>query len=58
MVADARLGDAHRALPEVGADQYVRLWLGAAVRAFVDAAPPGRPLLEIMAALDVAGKGL
>jgi hypothetical protein len=24
----------------------------------VDAAPPGRPRLEIMAALDVAGKGL
>lgn len=58
IIADARLSDAHRALPEVGADQYVRLWLGAAVRAFVEAAPPGRPLGEIMVALDAAGKGL
>nr|WP_241489463.1 TetR/AcrR family transcriptional regulator [Leucobacter celer] len=58
IIADARLGDAHRALPEVSADQYVRLWLGAAVRAFVEAAPPGRPLGEIMVALDAAGRGL
>lgn len=58
LTADARLGDAHRALPEVDNDLYVRLWLGAAVRAFVEAAPPGRPLAEVMAALDAAGKGL
>ena len=54
---DPLLGAAHRALPDVGADEYVRLWLGAAVRAFVEAAPPGRSPERIMAALDAAGKG-
>lgn len=57
LIADTRLGDAHQSLPEINADHYARLWLGAAVRAFVDAAPPGRPLAEIMSALDAAGKG-
>lgn len=54
---DARLGDAHRTLPDIDADEYVRLWLGAAVQAFVAAAPPGRTPAEIRAALDAAGRG-
>lgn len=57
ILTDARLGDAHRALPDIDADEYVRLWLGAVVRAFVDAAPAGRPLTEIRAALAAAVKG-
>ncbi|MGO2171114.1 MAG: TetR/AcrR family transcriptional regulator [Micrococcaceae bacterium] len=55
---DPRLGKAYWGLPDVGADEYVRLWLGAAVRAFVAAAPPGRSPEQIRAALDAAGKGL
>jgi len=54
---DTRLGAAQSALPEIDADEYVRLWLGAVVRAFVDAAPPGSSTTEIMAALDAAGRG-
>ncbi|WP_199907998.1 hypothetical protein [Actinomyces sp. Marseille-P3109] len=54
---DPRLGEAHHALPDVGADEYVRLWLGAAVRAFVEMAPPGRSAAQIRAALEAAGKG-
>ncbi|MGO1840046.1 MAG: hypothetical protein ACTH2J_08290 [Candidatus Microbacterium stercoravium] len=57
LLGDRVLGDAHRALPEVDADSYVRMWLGAAIRGFVEAAPPGRSTTEIMAALDAAGKG-
>lgn len=58
ILADATLGEAHRELPDIDADEYVRLWLGAAVRGFVEAAPPGRPPAEIRAALAAAGKGL
>lgn len=58
IVGDEILGAAHRSFPELDMDDYVRLWLGASVRAFVDAAPPGRPVAEILAALDAAGKGL
>lgn len=58
MLDDERLGPAQAALPEVGADEYVRLWLGAAIRGFVEAAPPGRPVAEIRAALRVAGEGV
>ncbi len=57
MLADARLAEAHRDLPEVSSDEYVRLWLGSVVRGFVEAAPPGRSLVEIMAALRAAGEG-
>ncbi|MDR2294555.1 MAG: TetR family transcriptional regulator [Microbacterium sp.] len=56
LLADARLGVAHRVMPEVSADEYVRLWLGSVVRGFVSAAPPGRSLVEIMAALRAAGE--
>lgn len=58
LLADARLGEAQRALPDVDADEYVRLWLGAAARAFVELAPPGRSPAQIRAALDAAGRGL
>lgn len=54
---DPLLGEAHRLLPAFDADEYVRRWLGAAVRGFVEAAPPGRSAQEIWAALDAAGKG-
>ncbi|GAA2464131.1 TetR family transcriptional regulator [Actinocorallia cavernae] len=57
LLADARLGAAHRALPTITPDEYVRMWLGAAIRGFVKAAPPGRPLHEIRAALLAAGEG-
>jgi AcrR family transcriptional regulator len=57
ILADARLGRAHRTLPEIQADEYVRLWLGAAIRGFVDAAPPGRPVDEVLAALRAAVEG-
>lgn len=53
---DASLGEAHRALPEIDADEYVRLWLGAAIGGFVDAAPPGRSTAEIRTALSTAGR--
>ncbi|WNI27777.1 hypothetical protein [Streptomyces sp. ITFR-6] len=55
--SDTRLGEAQRALPTIDADEYVRLWLGAAIRGFVEAAPPGRPVDEIRAALRAAGEG-
>ena len=51
---DAALGEAHRMLPAFDADEYVRLWLRAAVRGFVAAAPPGRSAQEIWAALRAA----
>lgn len=55
---DPQLGEAAWGLPDIDSDEYVRLWLGAVVRAFVDAAPPGRSPEEIREALDAAGKGL
>ncbi len=58
VLADDRLGEAHRALPETDPDDYVRLWLAGAIRGFVDAAPPGRPVAEIVADLRAAGEGV
>lgn len=58
LLADEQLAHAHQDLPEVDADEYVRLWLGSVVRGFVAAAPPGRSLTEIMAALRAAGEGV
>lgn len=57
ILADPRLAAAHRALPEVDTAEYVRMWLGAAIQGFVVAAPPGRPLEEVRAALVAAGEG-
>jgi len=58
LLADARLGRARRGLPDIDADEYVRLWLAGAIRGLVDAAPPGRPVAEIVAALRAAGEGV
>ncbi|MBP6683890.1 MAG: TetR family transcriptional regulator [Leucobacter sp.] len=57
ILADPRLAAAHLALPEVDTGEYVRMWLGAAIHGFVAAAPPGRPLEEVRAALIAAGEG-
>ncbi|MFC7109127.1 hypothetical protein ACFQQB_57255 [Nonomuraea rubra] len=57
ILTDSRLADAHRKLPDIGAEEYVRLWLGAAIRGFVEAAPPGRPVDEIRSALRATGEG-
>lgn len=54
---DPQLGEASWGLPDIDSDEYVRLWLGAAVRSFVEAAPPGRTPEQIRAALDDAGRG-
>lgn len=56
LLADTALGPAVRSLPDVGDDDYVRLWLGAAVRGFVASAPPGSSAHQIRAALDAAEK--
>lgn len=54
--ADARLGEAHRGLPEMDSDTYVRLMLTGAITGLVSVAPPGRPTEEIIAALRAAGE--
>ena len=56
ILGDPRLAGAHLALPDIDTEEYVRMWLGAAIRGFVDAAPPGRSLDEVRAALHAAGK--
>lgn len=53
---DPRLARSHRDLPEVDADEYVRMWLGAAIRGCVTAAPPGTTLPDMRAALHAAGE--
>lgn len=56
LLGHAELGDPHRALPEVVHTDYVRLVLTAAIRGLVDAAPPGRPVPAIVAALSADGE--
>ncbi len=58
LLADAALGDARRALPEVDADEYARLWMTAAISGCVAAMPPGLPVPETVAALRAAGEGV
>lgn len=58
LLADDRLGVAHRALPAVTSAEYVRLVLTAAIRGLVEAAPPGRPVAEVIAGLHAAGEGV
>lgn len=53
---DPRLEVAHRDLPVIDNDEYVQMWLGAAIRGFVTAAPPGVTLTEMRAALHAAGE--
>ncbi|MGY5765041.1 TetR/AcrR family transcriptional regulator [Brachybacterium sp. DNPG3] len=52
--ADLRLDPAHRVLPEVDSAQYARLMLTVVAQGLVAAAPPGRPVAEVVAALDAA----
>ncbi|MCD0453203.1 TetR/AcrR family transcriptional regulator [Actinocorallia sp. API 0066] len=51
LLADTRLGPAHLGLPQVSTEDYVRLLLAASIRGLVSAAPPGRPVNEIVADL-------
>lgn len=47
----AELGVAHRDLPQIDMEDYVRLVLTAAIRGLVAVAPPGRPVDEVLADL-------
>jgi AcrR family transcriptional regulator len=49
---DARLDPAHEGLPEVDPAQYARLMLTVVAQGLVTAAPPGRPVAEVIAALE------
>lgn len=52
LLADARLEPAHQDLPQVTPAEFSRLVLTAAVQGMVAAAPPGRPVAELIAALE------
>lgn len=58
LATDPQLAAAFRALPTVDPEEYAGMWLGCMVRAFVDAAPPGRPVDQIRAALNAAVEGV
>lgn len=51
LARDSRFGGAHSALPPVTAEVFSRLVLTAAIRGLVAAAPPGRPVAEVVAEL-------
>lgn len=51
LLADARLGPAHADLPRISTPDFVRLLLAASIRGLLSAAPPGRPVHEIVADL-------
>ncbi|ORA14500.1 TetR family transcriptional regulator [Mycobacterium asiaticum] len=53
---DERLGAAHLGLPELSSSQYVRLLLAASIRGLVGEIPPGRPIMEVVAAHTAAGE--
>ncbi|MFJ4770798.1 TetR/AcrR family transcriptional regulator [Streptomyces uncialis] len=53
LVSEGVLSKAHTDLPDVSFADYFRLVVTAYIRGLTDAAPPGRPLVEVMAALDV-----
>ncbi|MFJ2617804.1 TetR/AcrR family transcriptional regulator [Glutamicibacter sp. NPDC087344] len=55
---DTELAEAHQQLPDITPDEYVRMWLGAAVAGFIAAAPPGRSVSEIRNALHAATEGV
>lgn len=55
---DEFLGPAHHALPAVNSSEYVRLLLTGAIQGLVEAAPPGRPVEDVVAALHAAGEGV
>lgn len=56
LAGDARLGEAHVGLPQLSSSQYVRLLLAASIRGLVGEIPPGRPIMEVVAAHTVAGE--
>lgn len=56
LAADAHLGEAHVALPELSSAQYVRLLLAASVRGLVGEIPPGRPIKEVVADHSAVGE--
>lgn len=51
LAQDSRFGGAHTTLPPVTVEDFARLVLTAAIRGLVAAAPPGRPVAEVVAAL-------
>ncbi|WP_162929368.1 helix-turn-helix transcriptional regulator [Streptomyces sp. YIM 130001] len=53
LASEGVLGQAHAHLPEVSLADYFRLVVTAYIRGLLAAAPPGRPLTDVMAALDV-----
>ncbi|MFE5854258.1 TetR/AcrR family transcriptional regulator [Streptomyces sp. NPDC056500] len=53
LASDGVLAKVHENLPDVSLADYFRLVVTAFIRGLTDAAPPGRPLTEVMAALDV-----
>ncbi|MFF0967433.1 TetR/AcrR family transcriptional regulator [Streptomyces sp. NPDC003703] len=53
LLSEGVLAQAHASLPEVSPADYFRLVVTAYIRGLVAAAPPGRALREVMAALDV-----
>ncbi|MER7274665.1 hypothetical protein ABT369_09430 [Dactylosporangium sp. NPDC000244] len=58
IVVDDHLGAAHLALPQMQRGDYVRLVLTGAIRGLLLAAPPGRPVAEIIADLSSTQKEL
>lgn len=58
LLADAHLYQAHSALPQIDSDTYVRALLTAAIRGFVDIAPPGRDVEIILAELQAIAQGI
>ncbi|MFT4296048.1 MAG: hypothetical protein QM582_11620 [Micropruina sp.] len=54
---DERLAPGHADLPVVESEEYVRLMLTAAIGGLLAAAPPGRPVRQIVAELRAAGEG-
>ena len=55
---DEHLGEAHREIPEIEHARFVKLVLAATIRGALAAAPPGRPLDQVVADLEAAGVGI
>lgn len=51
MHSEGPFAEAIDALPEVPDDEYVQLWIGAAIDGFVEAAPAGMPALDVLASM-------
>nr|VTO98554.1 Nucleoid occlusion factor SlmA [Mycobacterium riyadhense] len=50
LAGNAQLSAAHIALPQLSSSEFVRLLLAASIRGLVGEIPPGRPILEVVAA--------